>query len=158
MQIVAYENGIFFRACLEFNCDFILIGKKQSPKLYLLAPPESSEDSVTLTCYVKDFYPKEVVVSWLVGDKHVEGSKQNTSSVIERDGLFSAYSKLMVKTADWKSGTVYSCRVYHESIEESVRLISRSISSNSDPPTIMNLSLNVPSACHMSKICNESSF
>ncbi|TSK87412.1 Ig mu chain C region membrane-bound form [Bagarius yarrelli] len=125
-------------------------GKKQSPKLYVLAPPESSEDLVTLTCYVKDFLPKELVVSWLVGDKLAEVSKQNTSSVIEKDGLFSAYSKLTIENSNWKSGIIYTCRVYHEAIDRSVHLISRSINSNPDPPTIMNLNVTVPMDCNAS--------
>ncbi|XP_053095056.1 uncharacterized protein LOC117598814 [Pangasianodon hypophthalmus] len=126
-------------------------GKKECPKVYLLAPPESSGESVTLTCYVKDFYPKEVAVSWLVNDEQVDdegGYEQNTTRVIERGNLFSVYSQLIVKTAEWKSGAVYSCRVYHESIEDPVRLISRSITITSNPPTLVNLSLNVPQTCH----------
>ncbi|MCI4385414.1 hypothetical protein PGIGA_G00050150 [Pangasianodon gigas] len=126
-------------------------GKKECPKVYLLAPPESSGESVTLTCYVKDFYPKEVAVSWLVDDKQVDdvgGYEQNTTRVIERDNLFSVYSQLIVKTADWKSGAVYSCRVYHESIVDPVHHISRSITVTSNPSTLVNLSLNVPQTCH----------
>ncbi|MCJ8739634.1 hypothetical protein PDJAM_G00049410 [Pangasius djambal] len=126
-------------------------GKKECPKVYLLAPPESSGESVTLTCYVKDFYPKEVAVSWLVNDEQVDDVgdyKQNTTSVIERDNLFSVYSQLIVKSDEWKSGAVFSCRVYHESIEDPVRLISRSITITSNPSTLVNLSLNVPQTCH----------
>ncbi|KAK3519936.1 hypothetical protein QTP70_008032 [Hemibagrus guttatus] len=125
-------------------------GNKVCPKVYLLPPPEIIDESVTLTCYVKDFYPKEVAVSWLVDDTPVEivnGYVQATTNVIENN-LFSAYSQLIVKAAIWKQGAVFTCRVYHESIEESVLLISRSITSNSNPPTITHLSLNVPSVCN----------
>ncbi|KAK3552697.1 hypothetical protein QTP86_020849, partial [Hemibagrus guttatus] len=127
-----------------------IYGNKVCPKVYLLPPPEIIDESVTLTCYVKDFYPKEVAVSWLVDDTPVEivnGYVQATTNVIENN-LFSAYSQLIVKAAIWKQGAVFTCRVYHESIEESVLLISRSITSNSNPPTITHLSLNVPSVCN----------
>ncbi|KAI5097735.1 Ig heavy chain V region 914, partial [Silurus meridionalis] len=119
------------------------------PKVYVLAPPETSE-SVTLTCYVKDFYPKEVYVSWLADDKPVEGLsyyKENTT-VPQNDKQFSMYSQLIVDSQSWKKGVVYTCRVYHESIEDPVRLISRSIqASSSNPLNLVNLSLNVPSSC-----------
>nr|AEH84415.1 immunoglobulin M heavy chain [Hemibagrus macropterus] len=126
-------------------------GNKVCPKVYLLPPPEISDESVTLTCYVKDFHPKEVAVSWLVDDAPVEnvnGYVQATTNVIEENNLFSTYSQLTLKAADWEKGAVFTCRVYHESIEESVLLISRSITSNSNPPTITHLSLNVPSVCN----------
>ncbi|KAI5623132.1 Ig heavy chain V region 914, partial [Silurus asotus] len=119
------------------------------PKVYVLAPPETSE-SVTLTCYVKDFYPKEVYVSWLADDKPVEGLsyyKENTT-IPQNEKQFSMYSQLIVDSQSWKKGVVYTCRVYHESIEDPVRLISRSIqASSSNPLNLVNLSLNVPSSC-----------
>lgn len=138
-------------ACFELNCNFLFIGKIDIPEVYLLPPPDSSDQWVTLTCYVKDFYPQEVAVSWLVDDKIVETSdhnyKQNTTSAITRDDLFSVYSQLIVNTSHWNAGKVFTCRVYHESIKDPVRLISRSISSQSNPATLVNLSLNVPSLC-----------
>ncbi|WP_411024048.1 hypothetical protein, partial [Salmonella sp. s58079] len=113
--------------------DFIReTGTTICPKVYVLAPPETSE-SVTLTCYVKDFYPKEVYVSWLADDKPVEGLsyyKENTT-VSQNDKQFSMYSQLIVDSQSWKKGVVYTCRVYHESIEDPVRLISRSIQASS---------------------------
>lgn len=121
-----------------------------TPKVYLLSPPENSGESVTLTCYVKDFYPEEVAVSWLAGDKQVgksDGYEHSTTKVIEKNKLFSVYSQLTIKKNVWESGAVFSCRVYHESIEDPVRHISRSISYVSDPPTLVNLNLSIPSTC-----------
>ncbi|XP_053370296.1 uncharacterized protein LOC128544316 [Clarias gariepinus] len=121
-------------------------GKTQCPELFLLPPPESSKgNSMTLTCYIKDFYPKEVAVSWLVGDKLVDN--ESTVKVIEKNGNFSAYSQLIVNRADWENGTVFTCNVYHESIGENVRHLSRSVAGNSNPPSVVNLSLNVPQNC-----------
>lgn len=129
----------------------MFVGKRKCPEVYLLAPSESSGGkTVTLTCYVKEFYPQEVAVSWLVDDKQVDNVvsfKQNTTKVIERDNYFSAYSQLVVNTADWTNGSVFTCNVYHESIADPVRHISRSIAYNSNPPTLVNLSLNVPQSC-----------
>ncbi|XP_053370287.1 immunoglobulin mu heavy chain [Clarias gariepinus] len=129
-------------------------GNRKCPEVYLLAPSQSSlSNSVTLTCYVKDFYPQEMAVSWLVDDKQVgDVVKQNTTKVIKRDNYFSAYSQLIVNTADWTNGSVFTCNVYHESIADPVRHISRSIAYNSNPPTLVNLSLNVPQNCQPSSL------
>lgn len=141
---------MFLNTETDLNCDFMFVGEKHCPKVYLLPPPERPGKSVTLTCYVKDFYPKEVYVSWLVDDNQVDdakGYKHNTTRVLERDHLFSVYSQLIVSSTEWESGAVFSCRVYHESIEDSVRLISRSINNKATPPTLVNLNLNVPPTC-----------
>uniref|UniRef100_A0A4W4EWJ8 Ig-like domain-containing protein n=1 Tax=Electrophorus electricus TaxID=8005 RepID=A0A4W4EWJ8_ELEEL len=131
-------------------------GDLRCPSVYLLAPPEKSPDEewVTLTCYVKNFYPKEVVVIWLANDKPVEGDKARTTSVIERDGHFSVYSQLLVQ--DWEQDSVvYSCVVYHEANDQTVRLIARTTDSKSNTPTLVNFSMNVPSVFPiMPEICH----
>lgn len=126
----------------------MLVEQHRKPDIYLIAPPETGNE-VTLTCFVKDFYPKEVAVSWLVGDEPVEneyGYKQNTTCALE-NGYNSVYSQLAFNGSNWESGKVFTCRVYHESLQDPVRLISRSISKASNPSTIMNLALHAPSIC-----------
>ncbi|KAF5906456.1 immunoglobulin mu heavy chain, partial [Clarias magur] len=116
------------------------------PEFFLLPPPESSnENTKTLTCYIKNFYPKEVAVSWLIGNKPVDS--ESITKVIEKNGNFSAYSQLIVNKEEWGNGTTFTCNVYHESILESVHHISRSLAGNSNPPSLVNLSLNVPQNC-----------
>uniref|UniRef100_A0A672SXR2 Uncharacterized LOC107583070 n=1 Tax=Sinocyclocheilus grahami TaxID=75366 RepID=A0A672SXR2_SINGR len=88
------------------------------PTVFILAPPEHKPgEPMTLTCYVKDFYPKEVFVSWLADDEPVT-SKYSTSLPIQTDQIFSVYSQLTVNDSKWKNGTVFSCVVYHEGIDE----------------------------------------
>ncbi|KAK2829093.1 hypothetical protein Q7C36_017083 [Tachysurus vachellii] len=155
-----WSNGATF-TCQVFHKDFVLLskdvvykrenGKKETPKVYLLPPPESSEGRLTLTCYVKGFYPKEVAVSWLVNDEQVDSDSnyvQSTTNAIEKNNLFSVYSQLIFDAARWNDGSVFTCRVFHESIEDPVRLLSRSITNNANPPSIVNLSMNVPSNCY----------
>lgn len=119
------------------------------PSVYILAPPEQREgESVTLTCYVKDFYPMEVFVSWLADDESVfEYMAKNTSTPILNDKTYSVYSQLTLDSSKWKDGTVYSCVVYHESIDETLKVLTRSISNDSDKPSIFNLSMNNPAIC-----------
>lgn len=135
--------------CFDLNCGFIFVGKPDKPEVYLIAPPDST-DQVTLTCYVKNFYPKEVAVSWLVDDELVERRsdyKQNITSALENDKSFSVYSQLVFSGSDWESGKVFTCRVYHESLEDPERLISRSISKSPNTATIMHLALHAPPVC-----------
>uniref|UniRef100_A0A673M509 Ig-like domain-containing protein n=1 Tax=Sinocyclocheilus rhinocerous TaxID=307959 RepID=A0A673M509_9TELE len=105
------------------NCE-CFENKPKRPSVYILAPPEHKEgDKMTLTCYVKDFYPKEVFVSWLADDEPVTlGYSYNTSLPIQNDKYFSVYSQLTVDYSEWKSGTVFSCVVYHESIDEKIHI------------------------------------
>uniref|UniRef100_A0A8C1WTL0 Uncharacterized protein n=1 Tax=Cyprinus carpio TaxID=7962 RepID=A0A8C1WTL0_CYPCA len=140
----------------KIKCEFVhKTGKKvivaeyaepKRPSVYILAPPEHKEgDKMTLTCYVKDFYPKEVFVSWLADDEPVTlGYSYNTSLPIHNDKYFSVYSQLTVDHSEWKSGTVFSCVVYHESIDEKMRVLTRSIDDNIDKAGVINLSMNTP--------------
>nr|ANO53445.1 immunoglobulin mu heavy chain [Squaliobarbus curriculus] len=117
------------------------------PSVYLLAPPEHKEgETMTLTCYVKDFYPKEVFVSWLADDEPVT-FKSKTSEPVQNDKYFSVYSQITVSYSEWKSGIVYSCVVYHESIDEKMRVLTRSIDDHIDKPGVINLSMNPPASC-----------
>uniref|UniRef100_A0A8C2AXL9 Ig-like domain-containing protein n=1 Tax=Cyprinus carpio TaxID=7962 RepID=A0A8C2AXL9_CYPCA len=106
-------------------------GKKpKKPTVFVLAPPEHKKgEPMTLTCYVKDFYPKEVFVSWLADDEPVT-SKYSTSLPIQKDQTFSVYSQLTVNDSKWTNGTVFSCVVYHEAIDEKMRVLTRSITDN----------------------------
>ncbi|XDV12993.1 hypothetical protein PO909_001518 [Leuciscus waleckii] len=122
--------------------------REKRPSVYLLAPPEYKEgETMTLTCYVKDFYPKEVFVSWLVDDEPAIGYKHITSQPMQNDKYFSVYSQITVDSSEWKSGTVYSCVVYHETIDEEMRVLTRSIADNTDKPGVINLSMNTPACC-----------
>uniref|UniRef100_A0A4W5PNG8 Ig-like domain-containing protein n=1 Tax=Hucho hucho TaxID=62062 RepID=A0A4W5PNG8_9TELE len=125
------------------------------PSVFLLAPAEqTSSDTVTLTCYVKDFYPKDVLVAWLVDDEPVERTSSsamyqfNTTSQIQSGRTYSVYSQLTFSNDLWKNKeVVYSCVVYHESMIKSTKLLMRTIDRTSNQPNLVNLSLNVPQSC-----------
>uniref|UniRef100_A0A671P1U2 Ig-like domain-containing protein n=1 Tax=Sinocyclocheilus anshuiensis TaxID=1608454 RepID=A0A671P1U2_9TELE len=118
----------------------------KKPTVFILAPPEHKPgEPMTLTCYVKDFYPKEVFVSWLADDEPVT-SKYSTSLPIQKDQIFSVYSQLTVNDSKWKNGTVFSCVVYHEGIDEKMRVLTRSIDDNTDKAGVINLSMNTPAS------------
>uniref|UniRef100_A0A8C7Q3V6 Ig-like domain-containing protein n=1 Tax=Oncorhynchus mykiss TaxID=8022 RepID=A0A8C7Q3V6_ONCMY len=128
------------------------VGVPQRPSVFLLAPAEqTSDNTVTLTCYVKDFYPKDVLVAWLVDDEPVERTSSsalyqfNTTSQIQSGRTYSVYSQLTFSNDLWKNKeVVYSCVVYHESMIKSTKILMRTIDRTSNQPNLVNLSLNVP--------------
>uniref|UniRef100_A0A8C7NK04 Ig-like domain-containing protein n=1 Tax=Oncorhynchus mykiss TaxID=8022 RepID=A0A8C7NK04_ONCMY len=130
-------------------------GVPQRPSVFLLAPAEqTSDNTVTLTCYVKDFYPKDVLVAWLVDDEPVERTSSsalyqfNTTSQIQSGRTYSVYSQLTFSNDLWKNEeVVYSCVVYHESMIKSTKILMRTIDRTSNQPNLVNLSLNVPQRC-----------
>lgn len=138
------------------DCSLVLPGgDPQRPSVFLLAPAEkTSDNTVTLTCYVKDFYPKEVLVAWLIDDEPVERTSSsalyqfNTTSQIQSGRTYSVYSQLTFSNDLWKNKeVVYSCVVYHESMIKSTKILMRTIDRTSNQPNLVNLSLNVPQCC-----------
>uniref|UniRef100_A0A3B3IHE9 Ig-like domain-containing protein n=1 Tax=Oryzias latipes TaxID=8090 RepID=A0A3B3IHE9_ORYLA len=126
-------------------------GPAQRPSVFMLPPVEHAKNKeVTLTCSVKDFFPEEVFVAWLVDDDVVDSKyKTSTTSPVDKEGSYLVYSQLTLTDDQWKqSGVVYSCAVYHESITNSTRSIVRSIGfSTADKNNLVNLNLNISEKC-----------
>nr|CAA73702.1 immunoglobulin heavy chain [Acipenser baerii] len=127
-----------------------LDGPSHRPAVFLLSPsPQESSNGngeVSLTCFVKDFYPEEVYITWLHSDNSVPQTFYTThqfDSQEKRKPLFSVYSKLTVPTAEWTDGGIYTCVVYHETIQPPTRMITRNADSTGKQ-TLVNVGLTLP--------------
>ncbi|MBN3325695.1 HVC3 protein, partial [Atractosteus spatula] len=126
--------------------------QKVVPSVFLLTPSSEenfgTKDEVTLTCFVKDFSPKDIYISWLAHDSIVDKVDYTVTDLIpSQGGTYSVYSKYTISSSDWNSGTMYSCAVHHETAPLPVAVITRTTDSSTGKATLVNLTLNLPDTC-----------
>ncbi|XP_064321558.1 tyrosine-protein phosphatase non-receptor type substrate 1-like [Phalacrocorax carbo] len=77
-----------------------------------LPSPVEVNKTVNFTCHVKEFYPKDVVITWL--ENRMEMKVENILQPVETpQGLFELRSLVDVKVTEEKNGSVYTCQVKH---------------------------------------------
>ncbi|TFJ95805.1 propionyl-CoA synthetase [Platysternon megacephalum] len=108
-------------------------GRRSGPGIYLLRPHNeelsTSEDSVSLTCLVRGFFPEDISVQWMKNHNPNESLEYITTQPMKDgagDSNFFLYSKLKVSKASWDSGDSYTCMVIHEAL--SMKFTQRSVS------------------------------
>ncbi|MGH0123335.1 UNVERIFIED_CONTAM: hypothetical protein FKN15_067784 [Acipenser sinensis] len=92
------------------------------PDVSIEANPESVKvnESVSLTCRARGFYPERVSVSWVQQGSAVEPAAERGENVENEDGTFSRNSVLNVTVTQELSGATVSCRVQIEGLAEPV--------------------------------------
>uniref|UniRef100_A0A4W3GCF5 Ig-like domain-containing protein n=1 Tax=Callorhinchus milii TaxID=7868 RepID=A0A4W3GCF5_CALMI len=103
--------------------------------MYLLLPSAeelSAQQSLTLSCLVKNFAPKEIFVEWTVNDQSIHANKYKNTEVMadSADGDYSMYSMLSISAGDWDRGYSYSCVVGHETFP--LKTLTRAVNKSSD--------------------------
>nr|XP_046271486.1 immunoglobulin heavy constant mu isoform X4 [Scatophagus argus] len=121
------------------------------PSVFMLPPVQNSrKEMVTLTCYVKDFFPQDVLVTWLVDDEEAGPDYHfHTTNPVGHHGSYSAYAQLSLSLDQWQNDdVVYSCVVHHESVANRTKAIVRSVGYKTFEKTnLVNLNMNVPESC-----------
>nr|AFM88067.1 secretory form of immunoglobulin heavy chain [Callorhinchus milii] len=117
---------------------------RKQPSVYLLLPSAeelSAQQSLTLSCLVKNFAPKEIFVEWTVNDQSIHADKYKNTEVMadSADGDYSMYSMLSISAGDWDRGYSYSCVVGHETFP--LKTLTRAVNKSSGKPSFVNISL-----------------
>ncbi|XFG12256.1 hypothetical protein AB1E19_015880 [Capra hircus] len=93
------------------------------PQVHLLPPPSEElalNELVTLTCLVRGFSPRDVLVRWLQGNQELPREKYLTWGPLPEPGqsvaTFAVTSVLRVDAEVWKQGDTFSCMVGHEAL------------------------------------------
>uniref|UniRef100_A0A8C2YL90 Ig-like domain-containing protein n=1 Tax=Chinchilla lanigera TaxID=34839 RepID=A0A8C2YL90_CHILA len=116
------------------------------PQVHLLPPPSEElalNELVSLTCLVRGFSPKEVLVRWLHGTEELTSDKYLVWDPLKEPDegatTYAVTSVLRVTAAAWKQGDSFSCIVGHESLPLS--FTQKTIDHQSGKPTHVNVSV-----------------
>ncbi|CAO2587581.1 Ig gamma-2A chain C region secreted form, partial [Lemmus lemmus] len=104
-------------------------GQVRAPQVYTFVPPaeQMAKKEVTVTCLVTGFLPEDIDVEWLSNGKE-EQNYRNTPPVLDSDGSYFMYSKLIVPKSRWDKGDRFTCSVLHEALHnrQTTKSVSRS--------------------------------
>ncbi|KAL8177238.1 UNVERIFIED_CONTAM: hypothetical protein K2H54_043655 [Gekko kuhli] len=142
-QATAQEDNTLLK---QEPCRSLKVGSTHyAPAVYVLPPPSEQltlQETATITCLVKGFYPNDFFVKWLRNDEPVEDSQYLTSQPIrESKGpeRYFTYSMLNVEEQDWSYGATYTCVVGHEALP--LQTTQKTIDKKTGKPTLFNVSL-----------------
>lgn len=116
------------------------------PEVHLLPPPSEElalNEMVTLTCLVRGFSPKDVLVRWLQGNQELPREKYLTWRSLPEPNqsvpTFAVTSVLRVDAEAWKQGESFSCMVGHEALP--LAFTQKTIDRLAGKPTHVNVSV-----------------
>ncbi|XP_060112508.1 uncharacterized protein LOC132584623 [Heteronotia binoei] len=117
----------------------------QAPAVYVLPPPSEQldlQETATITCLIKGFYPNDFFVKWLRNDEPMGDSEYFISKPIQESKTPERYftsSMLNVNEQDWSYGARYTCVVGHEALP--LQTTQKTVDKNTGKPTLVNVSL-----------------
>lgn len=121
-------------------------GNPFRPQVHLLPPPSEElalNELVTLTCLVRGFSPKDVLLRWLHGNQELSREKYLVWGPLQEAGqgatTFAVTSVLRVEAEKWKSGDNFSCMVGHEALP--MAFTQKTIDRLAGKPTNVNVSV-----------------
>lgn len=121
-------------------------GTQYAPSVYVLPPPLEElalQESATLTCLMKGFYPNNFFVKWMRNQEPIGAAEYFTSKATKESRLSSeqyfAYSMLTISEQDWNAGDAYTCVVGHEALP--LQITQKTVDKNTGKPTTVNVSL-----------------
>lgn len=116
------------------------------PQVHLLPPPSEElalNERVSLTCLVRGFNPKDVLVRWLHGNHELPRESYLVSEPLKEPSegpiTYSVTSVMRVSAESWKQGDQYSCMVGHEALP--MNFTQKTIDRLSGKPTNVNVSV-----------------
>uniref|UniRef100_A0A8B9E2Y5 Ig-like domain-containing protein n=2 Tax=Anser cygnoides TaxID=8845 RepID=A0A8B9E2Y5_ANSCY len=109
-----------------------------APTAYSLVPcPGDCEGNVTIGCFVSDFFPEPVTISWV---SNVAGDQVTFPAVQGSDSFYSASSQLTVPASSLQ-GNSFECKVNHAATSTShTEVINGDDVCRVDPPEVKLLS------------------
>nr|AAH13656.1 Igh protein [Mus musculus] len=116
------------------------------PQVHLIPPPSEElalNELVSLTCLVRAFNPKEVLVRWLHGNEELSPESYLVFEPLKEPGegatTYLVTSVLRVSAEIWKQGDQYSCMVGHEALP--MNFTQKTIDRLSGKPTNVSVSV-----------------
>ncbi|KAG7465323.1 hypothetical protein MATL_G00175180 [Megalops atlanticus] len=113
-----YLSHYFTQECIEWLKKFVGFGRSS---LERKVPPEVSvfQKDSQVTCHVTGFFPSRVQVSWQRDGEAVYEGVGHVEILPNEDGTFQTRRTLEVSPEELQ-GHLYTCRVAHSSLEETV--------------------------------------
>uniref|UniRef100_A0A3Q2XL38 BoLa class II histocompatibility antigen, DQB*0101 beta chain-like n=1 Tax=Hippocampus comes TaxID=109280 RepID=A0A3Q2XL38_HIPCM len=97
------------------TCGFHNFAVEPKVRLRLTKAPADSEHPATLVCSVYNFYPKDILVTWLKNGEKVTSEVTSTESLPSGNWLYQRHSYLEYTPTHWDK---ISCMVEHPSLEK----------------------------------------
>ncbi|KAM5246462.1 tyrosine-protein phosphatase non-receptor type substrate 1-like isoform 2-T2 [Ctenodactylus gundi] len=99
------------------------------PTLEVTQQPTMIGNQVNVSCQVKNFYPKNLMLSWLENG-NVSRADMSLSSMENKDGTYNRLSWILVNSSAHKEDVVLTCQVEHDGQPAITRNVTLKVSAH----------------------------